>query len=340
MRILNAWFNDKYSVYAGGTRDTHQGWVWIQRAGEDGSDIVNTPTEDGWLTIVDIQGERVVLQSGNDNTYYFDMPGMRFVNSLTEFVPTATLSPTWTPGPTNTPVILGDDAASLVEEVYLNKPQTSDGKSPINVDLQYYIDASFDKDWFVFHNDATGTIRVDLTNLVTNYDLYLFHPSDKAYWRSSKNQGITFEQIVLDDAPPSDYYVMVIGVDGAFDSSAPYTLRFEVDRTPPTLALSAAPSELWPPNHKLVTVQVAVQATDDFDPNPAVELVSVTSSEPDNGLGDGDKPGDIVINPDGAIQLRAERSGSGSGRAYTLTYSATDRAGNTTTESVTVPHDR
>jgi hypothetical protein len=40
--------------------------------------------------------------------------------------------------------------------------------------------------------------------------------------------------------------------------------------------------------------------------------------------------------------LRAERSGGGSGRIYTVTVEATDEAGNTTTATteVTVPHSK
>ena len=70
--------------------------------------------------------------------------------------------------------------------------------------------------------------------------------------------------------------------------------------------------------------------------------MSITSNEPDNGLGDGDTRNDIDIRPDGRIFLRAERSRSGSGRVYTLTYSATDSAGNVTyaTTYVRVPHDK
>lgn len=111
------------------------------------------------------------------------------------------------------------------------------------------------------------------------------------------------------------------------------------DDAAPLLKVSANPPQLWPPNHKMVEVQVNVAVSDDFDANPAVKLVSITSNEPDNGLGDGDTAKDIDIRPDGRIFLRAERSGTGSGRVYTLTYSATDSAGNVTysTTEVRVP---
>ena len=67
----------------------------------------------------------------------------------------------------------------------------------------------------------------------------------------------------------------------------------------------------------------------------------MTSNEPYNGLGDGDTEGDIVIVSPTVIKLRAERSGLGSGRVYTISYLATDCHGNTTpgAVTVTVPHD-
>ena len=68
----------------------------------------------------------------------------------------------------------------------------------------------------------------------------------------------------------------------------------------------------------------------------------MVSNEPDNGTGDGDTANDIVIIDNLTFQLRAERSGNGKDRIYTITYQAIDWAGNSTlaTATVTVPHDK
>ncbi len=115
-----------------------------------------------------------------------------------------------------------------------------------------------------------------------------------------------------------------------------------VDTTAPTLTVALNPRVLWPPNHKYTTIAPAVTAGDACAAALSVQLLSATSNEPDNGLGDGDTVNDIVINSDGTLSLRAERSGKGSGRVYTVTYQATDIAGNTTvsTATVSVPHNR
>lgn len=100
------------------------------------------------------------------------------------------------------------------------------------------------------------------------------------------------------------------------------------DTTPPTVAVSVTPGTLWPPNHQMVPVTPSVTATDNQDPSPRVELVGVRASEPDDGQGDGSTADDVQIGPDGQIQLRAERSGKGNQRVYTITYKATDASGN------------
>ncbi len=112
------------------------------------------------------------------------------------------------------------------------------------------------------------------------------------------------------------------------------------DTTPPVLELSADPGQMWPPNHRMVPVQVQVNVHDNLDPKPVVTLVSVVSNEADNGLGDGDFADDIqkveLGTDDRELMLRAERSGKGTGRVYTLTYQARDASGNVSTSTVTV----
>jgi len=107
------------------------------------------------------------------------------------------------------------------------------------------------------------------------------------------------------------------------------------ETTAPIVDITATPDLLWPPNHKYVDVSTEMDITD-RDPNTTVSLLSVTSNEPDNGLGDGDKPNDIVIVDDFNFQLRAERSGTGNGRIYTITYLVTDDCGNETIASVEI----
>jgi hypothetical protein len=117
-----------------------------------------------------------------------------------------------------------------------------------------------------------------------------------------------------------------------------------LDITPPTLTVSLSPNSLWPPNHKMKDITATIVAKDECDPNPTVRLLSVTSNEPDNGLGDGDTANDVAgaayNTDDRAFQVRSERSGGGNGRVYTVTYEAKDASGNTTvkTATVVVPH--
>ncbi len=104
----------------------------------------------------------------------------------------------------------------------------------------------------------------------------------------------------------------------------------------PTLSVSVTPNVLRPPNHQYRTVVATPDASDDV---VDVELISATSNEPDNGSDDGDTVNDIVIVDDLNVNLRAERSGIGTGRIYTLTWQATNSCGATVTATarVTVP---
>ena len=118
------------------------------------------------------------------------------------------------------------------------------------------------------------------------------------------------------------------------------------DTQPPTLAMVVSPTSLWPPNHTMHVVARGVSASDVCDPAPVLRF-SVASDEPENGLGDGDTAPDWAVQATSAsvadLLVRAERSGLGNGRVYTISATATDRAGNTSSAAggtVTVPHNQ
>jgi hypothetical protein len=99
-------------------------------------------------------------------------------------------------------------------------------------------------------------------------------------------------------------------------------------------SISATPNTLWPPDHRLVDVQIDYVSTSNCG-TPACVL-TVSSNEPQNGLGDGDIDNDWQILDDHHIRLRAERGGNGNGRIYTISIKCASAGGDTTTKTVTV----
>jgi len=138
------------------------------------------------------------------------------------------------------------------------------------------------------------------------------------------------------------HIVILNATDEAGNTGSDNVTVTVIDTRPPEITAVVAPSALWPPNHKYVEVRINVTAFDICDPSPNITFVSITSNEPDNGLGDGNTVNDIIIVNDFTFKLRAERSGKGSGRTCTVTYQATDVSGNTVIASVTieVPHNQ
>jgi len=113
-----------------------------------------------------------------------------------------------------------------------------------------------------------------------------------------------------------------------------------VDRIPPLInSATADPSVLWPPNHKMVNLRLTVELKD-FCDDATWKIVSVTSNQPVNGSGDGDTSPDWEIVDNHHLKLRAERSGNGGARIYTINLQAEDSAGNKSAPklvTVTVP---
>lgn len=117
----------------------------------------------------------------------------------------------------------------------------------------------------------------------------------------------------------------------------------ELINSPPSCG-AVAPSRavLWPPNHKLRTITLA-GATDPDGDSVAITATGVTQDEPVNGRGDGNTSPDFVLGPAAdQVRLRAERSGPGDGRVYTISFTAKDPSGASCsgTTTVSVPHDK
>jgi hypothetical protein len=108
--------------------------------------------------------------------------------------------------------------------------------------------------------------------------------------------------------------------------------------TPPMVTVTASPSILWPPNHKLVPVTVSFTS-----PDPLVDciILGVAANEPIVEPGPGVKKPDFVRTGELTVSLRAEHSGN-SNRVYSVIVLCSDGFGNTTRTNVPVivPHDQ
>jgi hypothetical protein len=119
--------------------------------------------------------------------------------------------------------------------------------------------------------------------------------------------------------------------DGGVDSDV---LEIEIgDTTPPQLAVGVGAHTLLPANHAYHTValdNLALTVADVCDATLAVDdvvITSVGSDEPENANDDGNTVNDIVVAPTCRVaQLRAERSGAGNGRVYSMHLAVVDES--------------
>jgi hypothetical protein len=157
----------------------------------------------------------------------------------------------------------------------------------------------------------------------------------------------------------------VLGPAHARTDSQTQTCPFPGGGDPDPVTLTG-PATLWPPNHKLIGYTITASETPgekgDGAPHGVTVSYNVTTFDPPGG-GDGGP----IHNPDAQppsgmamgdfsvslpFQLRAERSGPGTGRTYVIDWTASfDGAGGVSTHmcssmdgthhafQVTVPHD-
>ena len=151
-------------------------------------------------------------------------------------------------------------------------------------------------------------------------------------WDSGSATGMN-QEIQL---PLGVHAIMLTVNDGIVDSNSDTVDITVVDNASPEISVTVTPDELWPPNHKMVLITPEITVIDNCDPDPVVGLISITMNEEEKAKGKGHTVDDIYIDENGNIYLRAERSGTGDGRIYIITYSATDASSNSSFASATV----
>jgi hypothetical protein len=221
--------------------------------------------------------------------------------------------------------------------------------------------------------DAGDDQTVECEGPLTSVNLdgtFSFDPDDDAIafeWSVPDGSGATLDD-PTSPTPTGEFpegatlvTLTVIDVEGATEIDD--VLITVQDTTAPVAEVITDVTVLWPPNHSMRTIGICLSVSDNCA-NPEDLLVSgaASSSEPDDGAGDGNTTGDVdgfdgftqpVPIEDleydaesgcyfGVISLRAERAGNGPGRVYSIVFDVVDPEGNGTTASceVVVPKNK
>jgi hypothetical protein len=249
-------------------------------------------------------------------TYIWNWTG----GSASDANPTVTLPP----GNTNITLTVDDGEFNATDTVTITVADTEPPYVNAGEDRIVEAEAAYGAE-VTLHGNATDDVDTELDYMWSEEDTIL---GTEANLTATLSLGT---------------HVLTLNATDDYGNTGTDSVTIEaVDTTPPEINVTVNPDIMWPPNHKYVDVETTVTVYDATDPSPTLTLVSVTSNEADNGKGDGNTTNDIVILSDTSFKLRAERSGRGQGRTYTITYRATDANGNSAEASITiaVPHNK
>ncbi len=204
-------------------------------------------------------------------------------------------------------------------------------------------------------DDVVGAVTAGLT-VPKVYGLHLEASSGFESWVSSvpdkydevdPGDTVTFnETIHVPNGTASGVYTF--NVSAMDDKSVSYgdqsvTITVIVNEPPDISGAYPSIGCLWPPNHKFVDVTIEGVTDPDGD-DVTITITSITSDEPTasiEGAGGAKHAPDADGVGTDTASLRAERSGTGNGRVYEITFVASDEKGGEDEGSVTVcvPHD-
>ncbi|MDB5276624.1 MAG: hypothetical protein JWR61_1579 [Ferruginibacter sp.] len=257
-----------------------------------------------WVPIVDEQGNAVAEIKANGNNLG--------VVSTSIFINNAT--------------VRQDESQKLYLDRNISITCQTQPTSP--VDIRLYIKAT---EYSALKNADNSNGQSSGINSINDLGIY---QSDK---------GCQSQISVLKNAVETN--AAIWGADYVFSASIHSFSSFYIagkclSGTPHISNVCVTPAILWPPNHQMKNVTVNYNAWSDC--GAINSSLSVTSNEPADCTENGDASPDWIILDNHHLQLRAERSGRGNGRIYTITITSTDASGNTSTEKtkVVVLHDK
>jgi len=127
------------------------------------------------------------------------------------------------------------------------------------------------------------------------------------------------------------------GVANTIGCETTVTVR---DLVAPVVQCANTVTSLWPPNHELINVGLAVAANDNCGGTVSTAVGVFGDEDDETPTGDGRFSPDAKDIAAGTLRLRAERRGDADGRVYLVQATATDPNGNTGTNccAVVVPH--
>jgi len=213
------------TVFAGRmSASPNQGIVWLQFTPHfklyQYRSVIPSPVRAGQLSITGAVGERLILNSEQGQTFYFDVPSLSFAESLEEKIPPVT--------PIPEPLFEeAEDAPDIPIDVF-----TFQQFSPklVNIPVDSFINTPDDYDLFYFRVNLSGTIKVSLIPRSGNYGLKVVLVDENqmaAIVVEDTASGTGRKQVTVPSAPGGDYLVRVWSLDGSFSDSQPYTLRFD-----------------------------------------------------------------------------------------------------------------
>lgn len=220
-----------------------------------------------------------------------------------------------------------------------------------------------------------GQANLHLTDTTTNIGNVAEQPSTTQYFMSTQSPVNPATAVLLGGRPvpallpgTSNFYQINLPVPSQFQAAGTYYLQACANgnravaetnyanncqvrqatqmihqTVVPPVCVGASPSvgSIWPPNHKYVSENI-VGVTDPNKLAVTITISGIQQDEPVLGIGSGNTAPDGTGVGTSTAQVRAERSGTGNGRIYFISFGAKNTSGGqcSGTVQVGVPHDQ